>query len=51
VDAVYHAPVAGSSGRKAPEHLNRMGCFIKYSEGKGRGVFGTLYASWVDYLF
>ena len=26
----------------APEHLNSSGCCIKYSEGKGRGVYGNL---------
>jgi hypothetical protein len=25
----------------APSHLNNTGCRIKYSEGKGRGVYGT----------
>lgn len=26
----------------APEHLNSTGCRIRYSEGKGRGVYGTV---------
>ena len=39
-----HDPTTSSSHRPAPtapEHLNNTGCKIKYSEGKGRGVYGT----------
>lgn len=38
-----HDPTTSSSHRPAPtapEHLNNTGCKIKYSEGKGRGVYG-----------
>jgi hypothetical protein len=37
-------PTSSTSYRPAPtapEHLNNTGCKIKYSEGKGRGVYGT----------
>ena len=39
-----HDPTTSSSDRPAPtspEHLNNTGCKIKYSDGKGRGVYGT----------
>lgn len=39
-----HDPTTSSSLRSAltaPDHLNSTGCKIKYSEGKGRGVYGT----------
>jgi tRNA-specific adenosine deaminase 3 len=49
-----HEPTASSSHRPAPtapEHLNNTGCKIKYTEGKGRGVYGafrTLLRSTLD---
>jgi hypothetical protein len=53
-----HDPTASSSHRPvpaAPEHLNNTGCRIKYSEGKGRGVYGRLlvtprYVELIGYL-
>jgi hypothetical protein len=39
-----HDPTTSSSLRSAltaPDHLNSTGCKIKYSEGNGRGVYGT----------
>jgi hypothetical protein len=39
-----HDPTASSSPT-APEHLNSTGCRIKYSEGKGRGVYGSLFVT------
>ncbi|EPQ51006.1 hypothetical protein GLOTRDRAFT_81597 [Gloeophyllum trabeum ATCC 11539] len=42
----FHLPPSSegkpsTSTRKAPQHLNSTGCCIRYSEGKGRGVFAT----------
>ena len=35
-----------SSVRRAPYHLNSTGCHIRYTEGKGRGVFGASFTQY-----
>ncbi|TFY83788.1 hypothetical protein EWM64_g213 [Hericium alpestre] len=39
----FNSPSAAesSTAHRAPEHLNNIGCEIRYVEGKGRGVFAT----------